>query len=99
MFVHIVLYWLKPGSTAEYRDQLVRDARSQLKEIPSVRQISVGRPAMTPRDIVDNSYDVGLFVAFDDRGGHDAYQVHELHQKFLATHKANWQRVQIYDFA
>ena len=39
---------------------------------------------MTPRDVVDNSYDVGLCVVLDDSAGHDVYQEHPLHKEFIA---------------
>jgi hypothetical protein len=53
---------------------------------------------MTPREVVDNTYDVGLCVALDDVAGHDVYQEHPLHKEFIARNKDHWQRVQIYDF-
>jgi hypothetical protein len=53
---------------------------------------------MTPREVVDNSYDVGLSVVMDDAAGHDVYQEHPLHKEFIARNKPNWKRVQIYDF-
>lgn len=98
MFIHVVYFWMKPGSTDAARQQLVADSKAYLGKIPTVRHLWVGRPAMTPREVVDNSYDVGLCVALDDSAGHDVYQVHELHLEFIARNKAHWDRVQIYDF-
>ena len=98
MFIHVVYFWMKPGSTDAARQQLVADAKTYLGQIPTVRQLFAGRPAMTPREVVDNSYDVGLCVVLDDDAGHDVYQVHELHKKFIERNKPNWKRVQIYDF-
>ena len=62
MFVHTVYFWLKEGTPAAARDQLVSDCREYLGKIPTVRQLMAGVPAMTPRDVVDNSYGVGLTV-------------------------------------
>ncbi len=98
MFVHVVLFWMKPGATDAARAQLAADCEAYLGKIPDVRQLWAGRPAMTPREVVDNSYDVGLCVVLDDVAGHDEYQVHELHKQFIERNKANWKRVQIYDF-
>lgn len=39
---------------------------------------------MTPREVVDNSYVVGLTVILDDTAGHDVYQEHPLHKDFGA---------------
>jgi hypothetical protein len=98
MFVHVVLFWMKPGAPDGAREQLKSDCETYLGSIPVVRQLRAGNPAMTPREVVDNSYDVGLCVVLDDAAGHDEYQVHELHKQFIERNKANWQRVQIYDF-
>jgi hypothetical protein len=98
MFIHTVYFWMKPEATDAQRDQLVADAKHYLGRIPTVRHLWAGVPAMTPREVVDNSYGVGLTVVLDDSPGHDVYQVHELHLEFIARNKANWNRVQIYDF-
>ncbi len=99
MFTHIVLFWLKPGTPAEARAALAADCLAILGKVPGVKFISAGHPAMTPREIVDNSYDVGLCVVFEDRAGHDFYQTHPLHLEFIAKHKPNWERIRAMDFA
>ena len=98
MFVHTVYFWLKAGTSEAAREQLVRDCRDYLGKIPSVRQLMVGVPAMTPREVVDNSYGVGLTVVLEDAKGHDVYQEHSLHKVFIERNKAHWERVQIYDY-
>ena len=98
MFVHLVYFWLKDGTDDAARAKLAGDCTSLLSRIPGVRHLWAGRPAMTPREVVDNSYDVGLCVVYDDAKGHDVYQEHELHKEFLGRHKQHFKRVQIYDF-
>lgn len=98
MFVHVVYFWLSEGVPDAVRKQLVDDCETYLGRIPSVRHLWAGRPAMTPRPVVDNSYDVGLCVVLDDAAGHDVYQEHPLHKEFIARNKPHWKRVQIYDF-
>jgi hypothetical protein len=98
MFVHTVYFWLRPDATVAERDQLINDCRELLGEIPAVVSIWAGVPAMTPRDVVDNSYGVGLTVVLEDSTGHDVYQEHPLHKDFIARNKQTWTRVQIYDF-
>lgn len=98
MLIHTVLFWLKPQTSPRVREGMVADAHSDLSLIPAVRHLWSGRPAMTPRDVVDNSYDVGLCVVLDDQAGLDAYQPHELHHQFLAKYKPHWQRILVYDF-
>jgi hypothetical protein len=98
MFVHTVYFWLKPGTSQEARTQLVNDCTNYLAKIPTVRHLWVGQPAMTPRPVVDNSYDVGLTVVLDDPAGHDVYQAHPLHLEFVARNGGAFGRIQIYDF-
>ena len=98
MFVHTVYFWLKPGATQAARDQLVNDCRQYLGKIPTVKNLLAGVPAMTPREVVDNSYGVGLTVMLEDSAGHDVYQVHPLHMDFIKRNKETWERVQIYDY-
>jgi len=98
MFVHMVFFWLKNDSAENAKAEMLRDCDELLRKIPAVRHLWFGRPAMTPRDVVDNTYDVGLCVAYDDAAGHDAYQIHPLHQEFGKRHKAKWARIQVYDF-
>ena len=98
MFVHTVFFWLKSNAPPAAREQLVNDCRNLLGKISTVRQLWAGVPAMTPRDVVDNSYSVGLTVVLDDVAGHDVYQKHELHQQFIARNKQHWERVQVYDY-
>ncbi len=98
MFTHVVFFWLKPDAPANAKEQLLNDCRDLLAKIPTLRIFDVGTAAMTPRDVVDNSYDVALLTVFEDLEGHDVYQVHPLHLEFIARNKPNFGRVKIYDF-
>jgi hypothetical protein len=98
MFSHTVFFWAKPGADEKARLQLETDCRELLTGIPTVRKLVAGTPAMVDRPVVDNSYTVGLTVLFEDRAGHDVYQTHPLHLKFLERNKETWERVQVYDF-
>ena len=97
MFIHTVYFWLKQGTPESARDQLVKDCRDYLGKVESVRHLWAGVPAMTPREVVDNSYGVGLTVVLDDAEGHEVYQVAPLHKEFIERNKMHWERVQIYD--
>ncbi|HEX2971908.1 MAG TPA: Dabb family protein [Tepidisphaeraceae bacterium] len=98
MFVHVVLFWLKPGTADSVRDAMKKDCQELMGKIPMVRHLWVGQAAMTPRPVVDNSYDMGLCVVLDDNAAHDVYQTHPLHLEFMSRYKAHWTRVQVYDF-
>jgi len=97
MFIHTVYFWLAENAPAPAREQLIRDCRQILGKIPTVRHLFAGAPAMTPRDVVDNSYAVGLSLVLDDSAGHEIYQKHPLHMDFIKANKPHWKRVQVYD--
>lgn len=96
MFVHCVYFWLKPDITPEDERRFVEGARA-LTTLRTVRHGWVGKPAATDRPIIDRSYSYGLTVIFDDVEGHDAYQVHPVHDAFREFQHL-WTAVKIYDF-
>ena len=79
LFVHSVYFWLKDDVTPESRDTFMTVLRG-LEQIQSVQALELGVPANTPREVVDNSYDVALLVYFDDVIGHDEYQADQIHK-------------------
>jgi hypothetical protein len=96
MFLHTVLFWLKPGlSSAEIRT--FEAGLRRLTSIPTVRFRYLGTPAETDRPVIDRSYRYKLVVGFDDRAGHDVYQDIDTHQEFLKDCAQYWIKVQIYD--
>lgn len=98
MFIHTVYFWLNEGTSQARHDGLIQDCYDYLGKIPTVKQLMAGKPAMTPRAVVDNSYQVGLTVILADSPGHDVYQIHDLHKQFIERNKDIWKRVQVYDF-
>lgn len=95
-FVHNVYFWLKEGTS----EDLIRAWTSEMagfKDIPSVSSFYHGPPAMTEREVVDNSYDYSISVHFTDKAAHDAYQEDPIHLKMIDNHKDIWERVQVYD--
>jgi hypothetical protein len=98
MFIHHVYFWLKTGAPAAAKAQLAADCRTLLAKIPNVKHLWAGPPAMTPRDVVDNSYSIGLAVVLPDRSAHNVYQTHPLHLEFIERNKSHWERVRVFDF-
>jgi hypothetical protein len=96
MFLHTVLFYPKPGLTAEGRAALLAGVRS-LTTIASVRWSFVGVPAETRRPVIDHTYAIKLVVGFDDLAGHDVYQAVDVHLRFVKECQQYWERVQIYD--
>ena len=96
-FIHTVLFWVNDDVDENGKQQLIEDCKNLLKPISSVKFLAVGPPAGTPREVVDNSYDVGLVVHFEDQAGHDRYQDAEAHLQFIERNQDKWKRVQVYD--
>ena len=95
--VHQVYFWLDPELDEAARADFVAGMRG-LAAAPTVRRVTVGTAAATPaRDVTDNTFDYFLTLHFDDAAGHDAYQVSEVHQAFVATHETKFREVRVYD--
>ncbi|HEV7380515.1 MAG TPA: Dabb family protein [Dyadobacter sp.] len=96
MFVHNVFFWLKEKENEEARAQLLAGIKS-LEAIESIKSVYIGPPAATRRPVIDATYDFAEILIFDDEAGHDVYQVHPLHKKFIEENAHLWEKVVIYD--
>ena len=96
MFIHTVYFWLKPELTGGEVTKFWRGVGS-LRTIQSVKHGWIGKPAKTDRPIIDKSYTCALVTVFDDEKGHDAYQVHPVHDEFRRECANFWSKIIIYD--
>jgi Stress responsive A/B Barrel Domain len=77
-FVHHVHFWLKDKAD---KQQLI-DGLETLIPIRHIRDMHIGVPAETFRDVVDRSYDVSLLLLFDTPQAQEAYQIDPTHVLF-----------------
>ncbi|WDZ99425.1 Dabb family protein [Mucilaginibacter sp. SJ] len=77
-FVHHVHFWLKNKAD---KDKLI-EGLNILLLIPHIRDIHIGIPADTNRDVIDRSYDLSLLILFDSPEAQEAYQVDPTHVIF-----------------
>jgi hypothetical protein len=98
MFVHNVLFTLQ-GDKAVAGAKLLAAIETYLRDVPGARHLWTGKPLRAERPVIDNDYDIGLCVVFEDKAGHDAYQVHPRHKEFIAQASINWSKVRVIDFA
>ena len=96
MFTHSVYFWLRDDLSPEATTRFVDGIRS-LTRIESVRQGFIGTPAATDREIIDRGYSYALIVSFADEAGHEAYQVHPVHDRFREQCGGSWKKIVIYD--
>lgn len=82
--VHIVLIWLNESGNAEHIQQVI-DVSNQLKEIPYIQEMRVGKSIPSDRKIVDDSFDVGLYMVFDSKAAMQRYLLHPDHKNAVKT--------------
>ncbi len=95
-FVHAVYFWLKKDNP-ELVNEFLNDGLPKLAKVPSIQSVSWGPPAGTPREVVDNSYDLAWIVNFASAEDQDKYQVDPLHVEFVEKYKLIFEKVQVYD--
>lgn len=95
-FFHNVYFFINPASTAEDIKKF-EEALSELGTIDVLIDYHIGKPAMTPRDVVDNSYQYSIITSFKNKDDHDVYQVHPVHDAFRAKIEGIVDSVRIYD--
>lgn len=95
-FVHAVYFWLKKDNP-ELVKEFIDEGLPKLAKVPSIQSVTWGPPAGTPREVVDNSYDLAWIVNFANAEDQDAYQVDPLHLEFVEKYKSIFDRVQVYD--
>ncbi len=96
MFVHHVFFWLNDPENEKKNAHFEEELEALIK-ISNISKAYLGKPAHTPREVVDNTYQYSLLLMFDNKEQHDIYQDHEAHHVFINNCKQYWTRVQIYD--
>ena len=77
---HVVLVWLKDAGNAEQRARIIEVSKS-FRSIPGVLDVQAGKAVASERDIVDDSFDVGILVVVPDERRLREYLDHPIHQK------------------
>jgi len=95
-FIHAVYFWLKKDNPT-LLDEFINEALPTLAKVPSIQSVTWGPPAGTPREVVDNSYDIAWIVNFENAEEQDKYQVDPIHLEFVEKYKSLFERVQVYD--
>ena len=96
--VHVVFVWLKEPANAKHQKMII-DASHAFKKIPGVLDVAAGKTLPNDRDIVDDSFDVGLFLTFKNEEDLNKYIVHPDHQAAVkAFIKPLSEKILVYDF-
>lgn len=95
-FTHAVYFWLKDDNPSLLED-FKKKGLPKLATVPSIQSVTWGPPAGTPRDVVDNSYDLAWIVNFANAADQDKYQVDPLHLEFVKLYEPLFEKVVVYD--
>ena len=77
---HFVLCWLKEPGNLDHQKQIIEVSKT-FSGIPGVLEAQAGTAVPSARDIVDDSFDVGILIVVKDIDALSSYLEHPLHQK------------------
>jgi len=96
--VHVVLIWLKEPENQEHIQQVI-EVSNLLKEVPDIQDMRIGKSISSDRKIVEDSFDVGLYMIFDNEEAMQRYLVHPQHKDVvIKILKPLASKIQVYDF-
>jgi hypothetical protein len=96
---HIVLCWLNNVNDAASLNAVISASR-ELKTIAGVNSIVVGQAVTSDRDIVDDSFDVGMVMSFKSQQKLDQYLVDEEHiRRVKEVFAPQCGKILVYDIA
>ena len=95
---HVVLLWLKPETGPNTAEKIIQLTK-QLQNISGVQQLQVGRSISSNRKIVDASFDIGIYMRFNNTDEMNTYLKHPQHVELVEKHiKPNITKIVVYDF-
>lgn len=95
IFVHHVFFYLNESDAAH--TQSLIEGLQKLAKASIIKNHHIGIPANTPRDVVDNSYDVSWLAFFNNAEEQDAYQTDPIHLQFVNECSHLWKKVVVFD--
>ncbi|HMQ08014.1 MAG TPA: Dabb family protein [Saprospiraceae bacterium] len=95
-FFHNVYFYLKTDLTETEKNEFY-DGLEKMASIESLLDYHIVVPAMTPREVVDNTYDVAILTSFANSEGHDQYQTDSIHDAFRDRCTPMIDKIIIYD--
>ena len=92
------MIWLHKPKNPKHTDDVINVSR-RLKEIPEVQEIRVGKSIPSDRPIVDDSFDVALYMIFNSKQALEAYLVHPMHTEAVkSVLRPLSNKILVYDF-
>lgn len=95
---HVVVCWLNKPGNEEARHKVI-DVSRGFSAIPGVICVRAGRVIPSEREIVDSSFDVAIYLSFENEQKLFEYLNHPIHKKAVEkTLKPLVRKVVVYDF-
>jgi len=95
---HHVYFWLKDEHKNDADRRAFEGGLASLLTLPGIVSGFWGTPAaVTPRPVIDQSWDYALSMKFDSIELQDAYQVDPDHNVFIESFKDTWAKVLVMD--
>ncbi len=95
---HVVVCWLNESGNKEARQKVIEVSRG-FSAIPGIIDVRAGRVIHSEREIVDNSFDVAIYLSFENEQRLFEYLNHPIHKKAVEkTLKPLVRKVVVYDF-
>jgi hypothetical protein len=97
--IHSVFLWLKKPGDEQHMQRLLH-ATHRLRAIPGVLDIHFGEKIESDRDIVDDSFDIGITMYFSSTEAMNEYLVHPLHHAVVEQEiRPLVDRIVVHDFS
>jgi hypothetical protein len=95
---HVVICWLNEHGNKEAHQKLIEVSRG-FSAIPGVIDVRAGRVIPSEREIVDSSFDVAIYLSFENEQKLFEYLNHPIHKKAVEKMlKPLVRKVVVYDF-
>ena len=95
---HVVVCWLNEPGNREARQKVIEVSRG-FSAIPGVINVRAGRVIHSEREIVDSSFDVAIYLSFENEQKLFEYLNHPIHKEAVEkTLKPLVRKVIVYDF-
>ena len=96
-FTHVVYFWLKNPDNHQDRKDFLVSLEKFLEHSKYAKTKFIGKPAGTPREVVDGSFTFSLILTFPSKEIQDNYQKEAAHLKFIEESEHLWEKVIVYD--
>lgn len=95
---HVVVCWLKESGNNEACQNIIETSR-RFSSIPGVIDVRAGKVINSEREIVDDSFDIAIYLSFENKQKLQEYLIHPIHKKAVdETLKPLVRKVIVYDF-